>query len=186
MHTISLEIQPTLEMYIDNQCANFKLTNRRIFATFMDWDVFTKKEVDASNMTGGCLSSPFAVFEGGLMYQLQRKDIESGNQSESTSILFFITWVSEGHREFRVRVQLMECDKTFSWHKIDVREYYKRYVDQLYNSPKEDAWLIHGSTVLLTGFVLDFTQEYGVLNITISEGAYDKGIKRPVWLDPKR
>jgi hypothetical protein len=139
------------------------------------------------SMTSASLTSSWAVFKGGLTYQLQRKCVKSGDQLKSTFTRLFIIWKSEGYKVLRVRVGLIEHDKQIRWNGYKLREYYRRYANQFgtYTEPVRDTWLIHDGTVLMTRLELDFTQRDWVLNITISEGTEDEYARRPVWLDPK-
>jgi hypothetical protein len=139
-------------------------------------------------MTSAVLTSPWVESGGAIIYQLQRKCVKSDKQLEPTSILLFIAWKSEGYKVLRVFVQLMECDKTFHWDKIRLKEYYQKYASQLctYTSPIKDTWLTRDSTILMTGLKLDPAQGDDVLNITISDGVKDEHTKRPVWISPER
>jgi hypothetical protein len=188
MYTISFEPQPMIRrMNIHNQCSDFKLTNQRSFVNFMNWKKYIDNEVDTGSMTNAVLISSWAAFEGGLTYQLQRKSVKSDNQLESTYTLLFITWKSEGYKELRARVHLIECDKRIEWNQYKLEEYRQRHHSQLntYTGPIKDTWLIHDGTVLVTRLELNLTQRNGVLNITISEGIKDKHTKRPEWISPE-
>jgi hypothetical protein len=99
-----------------------------------------------------------------------------------------VGWKSEGYKELCACVCLIECDKTFPWHKVNTEEYYQRYTNQfgIYTGPIKDTWLTHDGAVLTTKLELYFTQRNDVLNITISEGISDDHTKRPVWINPER
>jgi hypothetical protein len=188
MQAISLESQPTMEVNIHNQCSNFKLTNQRYFNDFISWNKYADVEVDAGSVTNAALTSFQAEFEGGLMYQLQRKHVKYGDQLKSTCTLLLVSWKSEGYNELRMLVQLIECDETFHWYKIRPKEYYQRYTNQLCTctDPIRYTWLMHDGTVLKTRLKSDFTKRDGVLNITILEGAKDEDTRRPAWINPER
>jgi hypothetical protein len=187
MYTISIDFQPTMKVNIHNQCLDFKLTNRNHFSTSISWNKYTDDEVDAGSMTNANLTPSSATFGGILMYQLQRKGVEHDDQLKSTYTLLCFAWKSEGYKKFRLFLQLIDCDQTFSWKKIYQYEYYQRYTNQCntYTGPIKDTWLIHDGTVLMTRLELDFTQRDGVLNVTISEGIRDHHTKISAWLNTK-
>jgi hypothetical protein len=186
-HTISFDPQPTMKVNIHNQCSDFKLTNGRDSSAYVDWNKHATQEVDAGNMTSAVLTSSWAEFEVDLMYRLQRKDAKSDEQLESIHTLLLITCKSEGYEEFCVFVQLIECDETFPWDKIRLKEFYQKYPDQfcMYTGSIKDTWLTRNGNVLITRLELDLTQSCGVLSITISDGIRNDYTKRPLWIDPK-
>jgi hypothetical protein len=143
-------------------------------------------EIDAGSMTSAVLISSWATFEGGLMYQLRRKRVIYDGQFESTSTLLFIAWKSYGYKELCALVQLMECDETFRWYEIRLKEYYQKYASQLSTYPITTTWLMIDGTVLITRLELDFTQRESVLNISISEGIRNERTKRSIWINPER
>jgi hypothetical protein len=187
MYTISVEPQPTMKMNIHNQCSDFKLKDKRMFNCGLNWNKGPNDEVDAGSTISAVSISSWAIFEGIMTYRLQRKSIESDDQFESTYTLFFVSWKSEGYKKFCVFVKLMNCDKTFSWRKIDQEEYYQRYASQLstYTGPVKDTWLLSDGTVLMTKLDLGFMQRDGVLTVTISNGVKDDHTKIPKLIDPK-
>jgi hypothetical protein len=180
IHTISVGIQPTMEMNIHNQCSDFRLKCRSSFRNGVDFDEGPDLEVDTGSMNSINLMPGWAEFEGAFMYELERKHAKPSNQLESTDILLLIAWKSEGYKKFRMFVHLIECNKWPFWGPAELEEYYLRYASQLliYTGPIKDTWLIPGGAVLMTGLELDFTKRDGVLNITISDGVKDDHTKR--------
>jgi hypothetical protein len=185
---VSVRPHPTMKMYIHNQCSYFKLVKREYSNTNIKWNKEFDVEVDTGNMTSAFLTSSWVDFEGGLMYQLQRKHIKSDDQLELTCTLLLVIWKSEGYKKFRVLVLLMECDKTFCWYKIRPKEYCQKYVDRFstYTGPIKNTWQTRDGTMLTTGLELDLMQRHDVLNITISDGIKDYHTEGSVWLDPKK
>jgi hypothetical protein len=200
IHTISFGSQPTMKVNIYNQCSDFELTNESYFRSRTNRDGDPGDKADT-----GCICVDFRPFlsifdpsqtlekilpmyEGGLKYELVRKHTKSGNQSASARILLFVAWKSEGYKNFRVLVQLIECENAFHWDETRLRMYYQRHINQLstYTDPIKDTWLIHGDTVLVTELELEFTRRNGRLDLTISEGSKDEHAKRPEWIDPNR
>jgi hypothetical protein len=188
MHIISFEYQPTMKVNIYNQCSDFKLIHLKYFSDDTLWDEDPDKEVDAGTATSIDFIPFLSTFEGALMYELRREDVESDDQSESTHILFLVAWKSEGYKKFRIFAHLIEYDGYIDWYTIRLREYYQRYTNQLctYTGPIKNTWLLDNGTMMMTELELDFTQRDGVLNVTISEGIRDGRTKKPVWINPKR
>jgi hypothetical protein len=153
-----------MKVSIRNQCSDFKLRCRSHFSNSIDWNTYPDEEVDAGSMTNAILTSYSATFT-----------------------LLFITWKSEGYKELRACIRLIEYDKQVKWDGYKLKEYYKRYANQFstYTGPIEDTWLMPDGTVLMTRLELDFTQRDGVLNIIIFKGVENEYTRRPVWLDPK-
>jgi hypothetical protein len=187
-YTISVKSQPTMKMNIHNQCSDFKLKNQRYFNTCASWDDKLDGEIDTGSMTNASLTPSSATFGGTIIYELQRKRVESDDQLKSTYTLLSIAWKSEVYKKFCVFVQLTDCDKAFSWHKVNPEKYYQRYANHfsIYTAPIKYTWLIHDGTVLMTRLELDFTQRDGVLSVTVSEGSRDEHTKISAWFGPKR
>jgi hypothetical protein len=188
MHTISYTNQPTMEVTIHNQCSDFKLTDAAYLLNNIGWVEPPNVEIDAGSMTRVDLLPLRMAFDGGLLYFLKRKHVETDNQLESNIYRLFIGWKHEGYKKLRAFVQLIECDKTFGWDKFKPEEYFQRYISQLstYTGPIKDTWLIYDGTVLMTELELDFTKRDGRLNLTISEGVSDGHTKRPEWINLNR
>jgi hypothetical protein len=176
-----------MEMNIHNQCPDFKLTDRGYFSTGADWNEKPCLEVDTDSMKSVGLITFLSTFGGILTYKLERKHIKSVNLSESTHILLFVAWKSEGYKKFCVFVHLIEYGKWFYRREILLEEYYQRYASQFstYTGPIKDTWLTCDGTVLMTELELDFTLRDGVLNMAISKGVNNDHTKRAEWINPK-
>jgi hypothetical protein len=177
-----------MKVNIHNQCSDFKLINRGYFSNGADWDESPAAEVDTGNVMRTDLTPLLSTFEGVLAYELQREHEKSSERSESTYILFFVAWKSEGYKKFHVFVHLVEHDEYIDWNGIKLREYYQRHANQFctYNCPIRDTWLLSGNTVLMTRLGLDFTRRDGVLYIIISGGIRNNRAKKPIWINPER
>jgi hypothetical protein len=161
------------------------LIHPEYFANYALCKGYPVEELDTSSMNSVDFEAFGAVFEGTIMYELERKHVKPGSQSEPTNILLSISWESEGYKKFSVLVHLIECSKTLHWDKIKLKEYHRRHADQLspYTDPIKDTWLLPDGTVLTTELELDFTQRDGVLNIIISERNNDNHARRPKWIN---
>jgi hypothetical protein len=174
-----------MKVNIRNQCLDFKLKDRRCFSNGAHWSIYPDLRIDSGSIMSVGLKSSLLMFEGGIMYKLQRKHVECDDQSELIYTLLFIAWKYEGYKKFCVFIQLIECYKAFHLDKIKLEEYYQRHANQLstYTRAIKDTWLIHDGTVLMTELDLDFTQRDGRLNIAISEGIRDAHTRRPEWIN---
>jgi hypothetical protein len=188
IHAISVEHQPTMKVNIHNQCSGFKLLYPRYFSSGADWYECSGRRIDVGSMMSSDFEPLLTTFGGVLTYMLQKEDVSSSDQPELSYIRLFVVWKSEGYRNFRAFVRLIEYDEKFCWNIDRLKECYQRYTSQLstYAGPVRDTWLVHGVTVLITGLELDFTQRDGVLNITISEGSENEHARRPERIDPER
>jgi hypothetical protein len=174
-----------MEVVIHNRCSNFKLINLMLYAPHMI--KYPNAEVDAGGITSATLRPYRTVFDGSLTYQLQRKYVKFDDQLNSTYTLLFVAWKSEGYKELRACVRMIECDKQIEWNGYKLEEYRQRYASQLstYTGFINDTWLIHDGTTLLTRLRLDFAQRDGRLNIVISEGIRSECTKISAWINPK-
>jgi hypothetical protein len=181
-----------MKVNIYNQCSDLTLKFRGAFVHGADWSEHPAQEIDSGSTMSVEVVLLRATCDGVLMYQLQRKDVESDDQPELTRSRLLVAWKAEGYEKPRVSVQLMESDRAFRWDnywdKFELEEYQQRYTNRLsaYIDPIKETWLMDDGTVLMTGLELDFAQKSGVLNITISEGIRDEHTKRSVWIGPER
>jgi hypothetical protein len=187
-YTIRIMPQPTMKLSIHNQCSVFKLINRGYFSNGADWHEKPNEKVNNSILMSASLMPFLSTFEGVLAYELQRNYEKSSELFESTYILFFVAWKSEGYKKFRMFTHLIEHNEYIDWNEIKLEEYYQRYANRLntYTRPIKDTWLISDGTVLKTELGLDFTKRDGVLSIIISEGIRDNHIKKSIWISPER
>jgi hypothetical protein len=182
MHTISFFSLPVMKVDIYNQCPDFKLTDQKCFSCGTGWNRCSSREVKADSMMSVEFKSSLEAFGGVVMYELQRKYVES------TRIQLLVAWESEDYKTFCVYVRLLECNELLVWNETRLKEYYQRYVGQLhtYTDPIKDTWLMHDGTVLMTRLELTLVKRDGRINVTISEGIKDDYTKVPTWIGPKR
>jgi hypothetical protein len=197
IRTISIAILPTMKVNIHNQYSSFQLRYWGNWTSgIVKYRDFVQK-VDDGSMTIVDFKSPLTMFEGVLICKLQRKSVESDDQSEnfesddqseSTCILLLVAWKSEDYKNFYMFTHLVEHEKQFRWSLAKLEEYCQRYANQLciYSDPIKDTWLTRDGTVLMTESELDFAQRDGILNITIAEGVKDNFTKIPKWIDSER
>jgi hypothetical protein len=98
---------------IHNQCSGFKLTNENYLSSDIIWNRYLGQEVGAGDMMSVDFKPSSSASEGILMYELEREDIESDDQSKSTYLQLCITWNFKGYKELRVFVHLIENEKCF-------------------------------------------------------------------------
>jgi hypothetical protein len=189
IHIFSVKRLPTMKVNIHNQCSDFKLKYGGYFPNGIgNGNVGLVQEIDTDSMKSIDLEHFLATYEGIVAYALRRKHVKPGNQTESAEILLSVAWKSEGYKNFRVLVHLIEYNKWSYGGVIKMKEYYQRYADQLstYTGPIEDTWLIDDGIVLMTRLELNFTQRDGVLNVAISEGIGGDRTKRLEWITPNK
>jgi hypothetical protein len=157
---------------------------RGYFSIGADWDESSDREVYAGSMSIELIAY-LATFEGILTYELKRRHVKPDDRHDLLYIRLFVVWKSEGYKKFRIFIHLIEYDKYVDWDEVKLKEYYKRYSNQLctYTGSIKDTWLMNDGTVLMTGLDLDFAQRDGILNITISKGVKDEHTKRPEWIN---
>jgi hypothetical protein len=107
------------------------LTDEKGFVNFINWNKQLDMEIDAGSITNADLIPDLAAFEGSLMYQLQKKSVKSDKQPESTYTLLFVAWKYKGYEKFQAVVKLIEFDERICWNVYKLKEYYRRYVNQL-------------------------------------------------------
>jgi hypothetical protein len=170
-----------------NQCTGYWLMRGVCFKIGADWNNYPDWDICASMMTNTDFIPFLATLEGVLTYELQKRNVEFDDRSESTRIRFFVVWKSEGYKKFRAFVHLIEYDELLDWNRITLEEYYQRYANQfsIYTDPIRNTWLLDDGTVLMTRLELDFTQRDGVLGITVSEGSKDDHTRRSEWFSPE-
>jgi hypothetical protein len=150
-------------------------------------DDYDDSDDDTRDMNIGYKPS-LSAFGGALMYELEREDVESDDQSESIYTKLFIAWKSKGYKDLCVFLHLIESEDLFYFGKAILEEYYQRHANQLsiYTDPIKDTWLLRDGTVLMTKLELDFTQRDGALSVTISKGIKDDHTRKPVWVNMER
>jgi hypothetical protein len=170
-----------MNVNIHNQCSNFKLTDRKCFSYGAGWNRCSTREIEDGSIMSVELKSSPETFEGVVMYELRRKYVKS------TTIQLLVAWKSGWDKEFYVCIRLLECNESFVWNEVRLKEYFQRYARQLstYTCPVKNTWLMHDSTVLMTRLELTFVKRDGRLNVTISEGIKDHYTKVPTWIGPK-
>jgi hypothetical protein len=171
-----------MKVEIHNQCSDFKLMHGGYFSTGIDWNERPGHRVKSGDIMSVDLTPRLSTFEGILTYEVEKED------REPAYVNLFVTWKSEGHKNFRVFIHLIEHKQSCSWNKVKVEEYCQRYASQLctYTGPINDTWLMPDGTVLMAKLELNYAQRDGVLNITISEGIRDEHTKGPEWINLER
>jgi hypothetical protein len=179
MHTISSAFYSTMVVNIHNQCSDLKLKDMQCFTSGAIWTRFPDMELDVVSMMRTYFMTLEPTFGGALIYFLERKHVKTHHQSASNLCQIFIGWKSEGYKELRAFVHLIEYDKQVKLNLSKLQEYYQRYIDQVrtYTDSIKDTWLTHDGIILMTELELNFALRDGVLNITISEGIKDDHVR---------
>jgi hypothetical protein len=126
IHTVSFTSCPTIEMNIRNQCLDFKLMDGRRFSSGANWNDYPDEEVDTGGMMRADLIPFLSAFEGVLTYELEIRRVSFGNQRGPRYIRFFVAWKSEGYKDIRACVHLIEYDKQVRWDEMKLEECYQK------------------------------------------------------------
>jgi hypothetical protein len=119
-------------------------------------------------------------FSSALIYKLQRKDIESGDQLDvdntkdtSTSRQLLVIWsphsmYKNAIRKLSIRTLLIKHSNIITWDEDKLKELHSINADFCrYNHFIRDTWLLDDATMLVT--TSEWEEESCVFKITISE-----------------
>jgi hypothetical protein len=171
-----------MKVNIHNRCPGLVLDNEEHFSTGVDWNEKLSDRVDSGSMTSANLIPLMSTFGGIVGYDLETIGIES------TYIRLSVIWKSEGYKQLKVFVHLVEYEKRYSWGANELEDYYQRYASQLraYTTPIKRKRLLDDGTVLMIKLEVDFTQRDGVLNVAISKLKNSVCTRKPEWISLKR
>jgi hypothetical protein len=134
------------------------------------------------------------LFEGALLYKLQRcsnnqynMDTSTIENNKETCIQMFVSWKAKDTRLF-VRVVLIKHTKEFIWNEDKLKKLYNKNRGWLrkYDDTVTDTWLMNDNMVLRTSFKVRGFKENFELNIFISEEERIDDVIRPLCVDLKR
>jgi hypothetical protein len=180
IYTISLTLQSAMNVTINNQCSNMKLTSPVYFTKNTMSHIQFPQQVDSNSMMKVRFRTGMDqdTFGGVLLYRLQWKD------DESTSTQLLVIWGYDSY-EFYSHVRLIEHESTLVWDKDKLKMLYDGY-DGRYNIDLDTkGWSLDDNLKLKT----KCENSHGGLemNIIISE---EKDISsshgKSSWLDSKR
>jgi hypothetical protein len=196
MYTVSLELQLPACVTIYNQCSNIKLTSPVYFGNGVECPKLSNQQIDIGIKMNASFEINITqeVFEGALLFKLQRysdnqynmdMSTTETNKSEATHVHMLAIWKVKDSKSF-IRITLVEHTKKFTWNEDKLRKLYHKNRGWLKEyCTISDIWLVDNNMVFKTTFgarVLKGTTE---LSISISEERYDYAM-RPLSIDFKR
>jgi hypothetical protein len=131
IHIIRFKFLTAMEVNIFNRDSGFELKSLTHFNSEEYWEDYPFRQVWIGELRTVDLKPSLSVFEGVLTCSLVRKYVEPNGRTKYKWILLFLIWKSEGYRDLRAFVRLIECKKGYYWNEVKLREYYQRYANQL-------------------------------------------------------
>jgi hypothetical protein len=186
-----------LNITIHNQYPNLELESPVYCSTNAAYCASHNQQVD----TGAIMETSFrrrpnsGLFEGALLYKLQRKHANrTDNQPNTsitsiedtaTSIYLLITWCY--YRPYKFYAFLIECTNDFTWDEDKLWALYQKYISEFHqkHKPITMTWLIYDDAVMKTKLDITYEPDFK-LDIIISEGAEKYNTKGPMKIDPER
>jgi hypothetical protein len=188
-YVISLTLQSPISLNIHHQYKNISLISPIYFIHGGRWDVIPNSEIDVDAVMRNHieLDSDQDIIEGALIYNIQRRHVESDKptQNESKYIQLLVAWRVEHTKVLHVRTLLVEHDNELDWDEDKLRRLHQKHWHSLNTlvSPIETNWLLDDTTVLaMTIKVMNGDYRWDVF---ISEGIKNN-VKRPFWINAKR
>jgi hypothetical protein len=189
--TVSLSIQPSVKLDIHNQCPNTYLV---LPAYVTGVESACHRPPDHDVCAGDTTRSAFIVHKVGSwsyaipVYRLQRRKPHAsteidGDTSIATHLL--VVWRITGSKKLYADVLLVEHEKRFDWGKDDLKDLYRKNINQfrLSSVPVIETWLLGDDTILKTKFE---TTNGQLLNVTIYEAKRDNHVRIPAHIEVER
>jgi hypothetical protein len=142
IYIISLTLQSTMNVIINNQCPNIELTSPVYFTKDTTCHIQFPQQMnsDSSVKVGFRTSINENMFGGVLLYHLQRKE------DKSISVQLLVIWRCESD-ELYSYTWLIEHESTLVWNKDKLKILYDRY-NIRYDT--HEKWLLDDGTELET------------------------------------
>jgi hypothetical protein len=188
-YVVSLFIEPSVKLNINNQCLNFDLVS----PTYAIGDGLELHRLpDHKVCAGDAISSGFISKSDNesnvvLIYRLQKcqahESTETDEDASNTVHLLVVLNIS-GSKDLYADVLLVECDKRLD--KDDLNDFYLENSNQFrcLSDYATDTWSLDDNTALMITF--EFMNEDRTLDITISEVKGYNSTRMPVHIDLKR
>jgi hypothetical protein len=179
IYIISFIIQSTIDLSVDNQCANVELVSPVYFAKEAISHIHLSQQVNSNSRMKVKFKTGIDrdTFGGILLYHLQRKE----DASISTQLLVIWGYNSDGVYS---HVRLIKHESTLIWNEDKLKMLYDGYSTLYDNYYKMRGWLLDDNTKLKTK--CEISHGGFEMNIIISE---EKGLTlfiKPLWVDSNR
>jgi hypothetical protein len=198
IYVVSLDLQLPSCITIHNQCLNTKLVSPVYFGNGTVCSKLSGQEINIDAAMKACfeINATQDVFEGALLYRLQKysdgqynmdTSTTETNENEKTHVYMLASWRVKGY-EHSTHIVLIKYTKEFAWNEDKLRKFYRENCGWLkeYDSTTSYTWLMDDNMVLKTSFKLRGTNEQFELSIFISEEEKDDYTMRPLCVDPER
>jgi hypothetical protein len=182
IYIISLTLQSTMEITIDNQCSNIRLTSPVYFIGDATCRILFPQQVNSKSITKANFraSMDSGTFCGVLLYRLQ------GKEDTTTSTQLLVIWRYEFDWLYSCML-LIEHESTLVWDKDKLKMLYDGYCSQYEAYPNVGwkTWLLDDNTKL----EIERKSSHGgfEMEIIVSEDDPDLfSLHKPLWIDPDR
>jgi hypothetical protein len=179
IYIVSLTLQSTMNVAINNRCSNIELISPVYFIRDATCHIQFPQQVGSKSIMKVKFKAGINqdAFGGVLLYCLQRKE------DTSTSIQLLVIWGCKSDNLYS-HVRLIEHESTFEWDKDKLKKLHDVYDSQYNISFNADKWLLDDNTKLRTRCE---TSHGGLkMNIIIFEEKDLSSPRKPLWVDPKR
>jgi hypothetical protein len=189
IYIVSLTLQSTVDMIVDNRCTNIKLTSPIYFIKDAACPIQFPQQVNSESTMKVSFKTDIdqATFGGALLYHLQKREDESGDWSdtdedESISIKLLVIWGCKSDC-FYSRAYIILHESTFTWNEEKLKMLYNLYNSQYQLCTKTGEWWLHVDLMLKT----KCKRRHAGLEIVVSiSEEYLKYPREPLWFDSNR
>jgi hypothetical protein len=180
-------------VHVNNQSSNFELVSPEYLGHNIIWYTPPDQKVNANTRVSLRKNAIEDEFTSILTYKLQRKYLESSDQSDvdntfrkdtSTNSRLLIIWGSNDKSIFYTRAFLVEYSDTITWDKKILEKLLYMYFTLFrYSQIVKDTWLLNDTNDtkgLMT--ISKWKKGSCTFEITISEGTRKDDSMAPLWL----
>jgi hypothetical protein len=187
-----------LDIAIRNQHPDLELTSPVYCGSNTVLHVSPSQQTDTNDTMKASFGVAFKqeVFEGTLLYKLQRRHAnETDNQPSSstacikdatTDMYLLVAWNVRDHNHIFCAC-LIECTADFVWNEDRLWALYSQHSNQIYRNYKYDGitWLMYDGEVMRTRLGVTYGSGYK-LDVNISEAIPNYYAEKPMKINPKR
>jgi hypothetical protein len=179
-----------ISIYVHNQCSDFELVSPVYFGHNVIWHIPPDQKVDIHTETEASFGRNIIEYEfaSALIYKLQRKCLESNDQSnadntfaEDTSLQLLIMWGPDDKSKITLRALLIKHSNTITWDESKLKKLYSMHLNLLRNNHVvRDTWLLDDVIVLKT--MLRQKNNGYITEVAISEETKEDDSIEPLWV----
>jgi hypothetical protein len=193
--SFKLQLPPCMNIY--NQCSSIELISPVYFGNGAVCPKLFDQQIDIGigmNVSFE-IKTTQDVFEGALLYKLQRYSdsqynmdtTTKTNENEKTHVYMLAAWRVKSYKRF-ARIVLIEHAEGFTWNEDKLKKWYEKNHGWLteYDYTISDTWLMDDNVTLGATFSERFGRETFELTISIFEAEKNLYAIRPLCFDPER